>query len=132
MGAKQKAFIAAIVAAEQHCEDPIATLAKSIVGIQEIDKRILAEKVEAKKDALVQAKQPFGMAMLKARTQLQAALPPFKESIRKLDEFIKEKSKRWVGKSTLSEAQTMSKGAHTRLDLYNQLVTESLGLSLRN
>ena len=131
MGKKQQAILANVTAAEHDCKKHADGLGTAVAAIIKLQTQVVAEKDHTKKDAIRKQIDPHGLAMLTSRTALQKSLPGYKAEISTLKTFVAQKSKRWVGKSTLPAAKTALTGFETTYTNYETLITDSVAINLR-
>lgn len=109
MGRKQRALADDVFRRQLKCVDPLRLLKDGCRELLDLNMQIQAATSGGNRalvNQLQQAKNPSYGKINKANMSLKSLLAEFEDGIRTFEEFAREKAKRWIGKSTLKEAQT--------------------------
>ena len=131
MGQKQRALVQDLTARRLRCLDPLNELKDGCREIIDLNERIEAVTKggnHAQAKQLQQAKNPSYGKINKAKVSLKSLLAELEGSIQRLDDFAKEKAKRWLGKSTLKDAQMAVSAARTHVTHVRQVVATATDL----
>ena len=125
MGKKQTALVTDVQQNEVLCHACIAQIRTACEDIVKLNLKIEGEKdFNAREKLILDKNTPFG-ELLRGRAKLAAPILTYSQNIVKLEKFIAEKSKRWIGKSTLPQAKTFVANAKTVLKDYQDLIEAS-------
>ncbi len=93
MGKKQKAAVQDMFAKHDACKEPLRQLQNCCAAIVNLNTQIAQNPQNAQQ--LRANKNPWLIETMKAERSLENVIPPFKDSITKLEELAKKKAKKW-------------------------------------
>lgn len=125
MGQKQTAIIIDISNKENACHACINDIKTACERVLALNAKLNTNKdVTAHKKLLDDKTTQYG-TLVKSRAKLVPLIATYDSSVTVLEKFIAEKSKRWVGKSTLPQAQHFLKDTKEVQKDYHDLIAYS-------
>lgn len=106
MGAKQTKHIDDLTRHNGFCFSSVEKVNDAVRAVMALNKKISASTDADAREKLGGEKRVLLTGFLKERTRLQGLIDDYGKMIKAFEGFIKEKSGRWLAKSTLPQAKT--------------------------
>jgi hypothetical protein len=105
MGAKQTKHIDDLTRHNGFCFSSVEKVNDAVRAVQALNQKISASTDANDREKLGGEKRVILTGFLKERTRLQGLIADYGKMIKAFETFVKEKSGRWMGKSTLPQAK---------------------------
>lgn len=125
MGQKQTAIVIDVSNKENACHACITDIQTACQQVLVLNAKIeAATDFNLRKKLITDKNTPYG-TLIKSRAKLVPLIAAYDSSVSKLEKFIAEKQKRWIGKSTLPQAQHFLKDTKEVQKDYHDLIEYS-------